>query len=231
MPSTARRALGCRLTMAGTVRGEPAAHVLHLNHRRGTTSVVDGMPEAGERQAIGKGSNSLYALLGGVVGAASLISLLQKISGVELAPVLAECMAYGQQIIGFFTEPIMTVLARVLPFALPEWYRDLWVISFVLTSLNLQAALIEVGEGDTVPGPVRIFLNIFFGLCILGLAALNAFILLGLAIPFLALRDLGNKNDAATAKTCLASVALAALATIAFFALNSQLQDTAVASP
>jgi hypothetical protein len=160
-----------------------------------------------------------------------LISLLQKISGVELAPVLAECMAYRQQVIGFFTEPIMTVLARVLPFALPEWYRDLWVISFVLTSLNLQAALIEVGKGDAVPRPVIMFLNIFFGLCILGLAALNAFILLGLAIPFLALRDLRNKNDADTAKTCLTSVALAALAAVAFFALNSQLQDTAVASP
>jgi hypothetical protein len=193
--------------------------------------MVDGMPEARERQAIGKGSGSLYALLGGVVSAASLISLLQKISGVELVPVLAQCMAYGQQIIGFFTEPIMTVLARVLPFAVPEWYRDLWVISFVLTFLNLQAALIEVGEGDGVPRPVGMILNMFFGLCILGLAALNALILLGLALPFLALRDLGDKGDAAAAKTCLTSVALAGLATVTFFALNSQLQDTAVASP
>ena len=140
-------------------------------------------------------------------------------------------MAYGQQIIGFFTEPIMTALARVLPFAVPEWYRDLWVISFVLTFLNLQAALIEVGEGDSVPRPVGMILNMFFGLCILGLAALNALVLLGLALPFLALRDLGDKSDAAAAKTCLTSVALAGLAAVAFFALNSQLQDTAVASP
>ena len=82
-----------------------------------------------------------------------------------------------------------------------------------------------------MPRPVRITLNVFFSVCILGLAALNALILLGLAMPFLALRDLRNKNDAATAKTCLTSVALAALAAVAFFALNSQLQDTAVASP
>jgi hypothetical protein len=193
--------------------------------------MVDGMPEARERRAISKGFNSLYALLGSVVSATSLICLLQKISGVELAPVLAECMAYCQQIIGFFTEPIMTVVARVLPFAVPEWYRDLWVISFVLTSLNLQAALIEVGEGDAVPRPVRMFLNMFFSVCILGLAALNALILLGLAMPFLALRDFRKKNDAATAKTCLTSVVLAALAAVAFFAFNSQLQGTAVASP
>jgi hypothetical protein len=101
----------------------------------------------------------------------------------------------------------------------------------VLTSLNLQSALIEVGDGDAVPRPVRMFLNMFFGACILGLAALNAFILLGLAIPFLALKDLHNQNDPATAKICLTSVALAALAAVAFFALNSQFQDTAVASP
>ena len=147
----------------------------------------------------------------------------------ELVPVLAECMAYCQQIIGFFTEPIMTVVMRVLPLTVPDWYRDLWVISFVLTSLNLQAALIEIGEGNTVPRLVRLLLNMFFGVCILGLAALNAVILLGLATPFLALRDLRNKNDATTAKTCLASVALAALAAVAFFALNSQLQDAAMA--
>ena len=175
--------------------------------------------------------NSLYALLGSVVGGGSLICLLQKISRVDLTPMLQEGMAVYQEIVNFFTEPMMTTLARVLPFAVPEWYRDLWVISFVLTSLNLRAALIELGEGDAVPRHVRMFLNMFFGLCILGLAALNALILLGLAMPFLALRDLRDKNDAATAKTCLTSVALAALAAVAFFALNSQLQDTAVASP
>jgi hypothetical protein len=179
----------------------------------------------------GRRLNSLYAVLGSVVSGGALICLLQKIFRVGLAPVLAEGMGSFQEIVHFFTEPIMTVLAGVLPFAVPEWYCDLWVISFVLTLVNLQGALIGVKrEGKAWLVAARTFLYIFFGVCILGLAALNAFVLLGLAMPFLALRDLRNKSEAATAKTCLMSVVLAMLITAAFFALNSQLQDPAIAA-
>lgn len=175
--------------------------------------------------------NSLYALLGSIVSGGALICLLQKIFGVGLAPVLAESVASFQEIVRFFTEPIMTVLSRIVPFSVPEWYCDLWVISFVLTSLNLQGALIRItSEGKAWLVAARTFLYIFFCVCILGLAALNAFVLLGLAMPFLALRDLRNKSEAATAKTCLMSVVLAVLMAVAFFALNSQLQDAAMAA-
>jgi hypothetical protein len=178
----------------------------------------------------GSGLKALYAVLGGVISAGALICLLQEIFPVALAPALANSIASYQEIIHLLTEPIMTALARVLPFAVPEWYRDLWIISFVLTSLNLQNALLQTnGQGSIWLVLARTFAYIFFGVCILALAALNALLLLGLVVPFLAVRDLSNKNDAAAARTCLMSVSVAALAAVAFFALNSQLQDAVMA--
>ncbi|MGP0094653.1 MAG: hypothetical protein ACLPKB_32590, partial [Xanthobacteraceae bacterium] len=106
-----------------------------------TSGLTQSRKQAGVK---GRRLNFLYAVLGSVVSGGALICLLQMIFRVGLAPVLADGLGSFQEIVHFFTEPIMTVLAGVLPFAVPEWYCDLWVISFVLTALNLQDALIGV---------------------------------------------------------------------------------------
>jgi len=71
--------------------------------------------------------NRWWKLIGLVSGTLSLISLVQKILKVGLMPLPAAIINYYRDML----TPLHIVIESLIPFHVPEWYEDLWVLSFL----------------------------------------------------------------------------------------------------
>ena len=76
-----------------------------------------------------------FSILSGLVSAMSLISLIIKYFDVGLAPIAAQLVQFYRDVVAFFLDPILAYV----PFRIPAWYRDTFVISLMLLALNLRS--------------------------------------------------------------------------------------------
>ena len=172
-----------------------------------------------EQVTVRREVSNLYAIIGGLVSAGSLISLVQKFFNIGLAPVLAEFVAYYRRIAHFFVD----WLFFWVPFEVPGWYKDAYVISFVFLVTFVRAIVAVLvfrypsGGSKAIP---------FFAAGLVG-ALFWSVPLVGLFMPLAAPRLLGGfeQQDEAKAMLRLYTKMLfaMAIATVAFFALNSQM--------
>lgn len=80
-------------------------------------------------------SGSWWKVFGLVAGSLSLISLIEKIWHVGLLPFPALIVEYYRDML----VPIHNIVSSFLPFSVPEWYQDLWVLSALYFSMWAKA--------------------------------------------------------------------------------------------
>ena len=161
-----------------------------------------------EQTTVRREVSNFYAIIGGVVSAGSLISLAQKAFNVGLAPVLAELVAYYRQIVHFFTDWLLSWV----PFHVPDWYHDLCVLSFVGIAVlgKAQFSVDQIGGTGRI-GAAR---------AVLFSAVLFAPTLGGILLLLTALHV---REDQPVDRVYTTMVVAMIVATVAFFALNSQM--------
>lgn len=132
-----------------------------------------------------------YAIGGGLINAASAISLIEKIFSVGLAPVFQEFINYYRKVAYFFLDPIFSLL----PLYVSSSYKDLYLVSLISLAMLLRSG--EVAYADRVhrqyprlsaglnkrPAARAAFLLIEFLLALLANLSL-----VGLVLPFVIVR-------------------------------------------
>lgn len=166
--------------------------------------------------------NKGYAIVGTVVSALSLASLIQKYLDVGLKPIVAEFLAYYHKVIGVLTTPIVAIM----PFSVPDWYRDAYVLSFVMLLAETRAVFMTgvVRENVSVPFFLRlnwiaVFIAVAGSIMLLGLLAIVWKPLELSAI----VNGEGSAHERRRTRYSLLMFATAWAIAVAFFALNSQL--------
>ena len=153
--------------------------------------------------------SGLYAITGGFISAASLISLITKIFSVGLAPVLQEFVDYYRKVTHFFVD----WLFFWLPFKVPDTYKDAYVIAFVLSLLILRAV-------DSIRPAKQWWRSYLLRPLVAAVAAVP---LLGFLVLAISLVRVSQPLNSGADKVFLHSVGAMVIVTIAFFAFNSQL--------
>ena len=160
------------------------------------------------------------AVLSGLFATLSVVSLVNKYLSFGLAPIALDFMNVYRKAIGLVMDPLL----GLLPFTMPGWYKDAFVLSFVLLLLEFRAVTYvnKVMPGPRTPYLLKVrFLNIY-------LAALLSLFLVGvLAIVakpvevYGLLRGWATPHQRVRGTTFLISFATTFVASVAFFALNS----------
>jgi hypothetical protein len=108
---------------------------------------------AGKKSTDEEGELKLQATMFGVpVSALALISLVQRVFHVGLTPVLMEIVATWRRL----TEPLAALLkfiASFVPFHLPDWYHDAFILSFILALILFKAIFLHVTIPDDNDDP------------------------------------------------------------------------------
>jgi hypothetical protein len=107
------------------------------------------------------GSGSWWKIFGLVAGSLSLISLAQKIWHVGLLPIPAAIIGYYRDML----VPIHNIVSSFVPFTIPDWYEDLWILSALYFSMwarafdySLGHKGYKYGRDNFGVGPIRYFL-------------------------------------------------------------------------
>ena len=136
-------------------------------------------------------------------------------------PIAADFFAYYHKVIHILTAPIVAVL----PFSVPDWYRDAYMLSFVMLLGETRAVFItRVRENPNVPFFMRLNWLTFYA------AAIGSIILFGLVSLLWKPLELsaiingeGSPHQRRRTRYSLLMFAIAVAIAVAFFALNSQL--------
>lgn len=162
-------------------------------------------------------------VVGTSVSAISLISLLQKVFGFGLSSVFREFITYYRKVFHFPFE----LLAAVLPVHVPDWYKDAFVLSFIMLSAHLRADAAE-GRLRFDSRFTRIMTSVAFPLLLsiplLGLLTFLVMLSIVVSRPA-ALGDDRERVDSAVRASRYEAISLfcVAVAVIVFFVLNSQM--------
>lgn len=138
-----------------------------------------------------KAASWMYALVGGIISAISLVSFLQHLLNVGLSPVLHEGLGYYRHIAGVIFGYLLGWVRYIIPhWTLPPLYRDLLTISFVGSAGYLRGIAIgtleqfeekwdEVHESENIRVSARVTLWIgstiiwfIVGVSLLGMLAI-----------------------------------------------------------
>ena len=171
-----------------------------------------------EQATMQKEVSNAYAIIGGLVSAGSLISLVQKLFSVGLSPVLYEFVAYYRRVAYFFVD----WMTFWLPFQVPGWYKDAYIISVVCCATYMRAAVATKGGMSWASSLAANAIGVVGGL-------IASIVLSGFIFPLLAAAVLRSdrKDDDFGFREMLQlyikMLVATCLATIAFFALNSQM--------
>jgi len=154
----------------------------------------------------------MLGALSGLVGALSVVSITVKIWKVGLSPVLVELLAFYTRIVRATTDPIISIL----PFNTSDWYRDAYVISFILVTLWVRSLLIARPPPMEAPrGALPIL--------ILATAALLSVPLFGFVTLAILLPTAKITRIPEVRSIYWVTLLAASLAVLIFFVLNSQL--------
>jgi hypothetical protein len=81
--------------------------------------------------------NYWWWAIGTLVASLSLISLIQKVGGIDLAPIPQAIVDYVQVAFG----PLRTFFVSVMPFRLPDWYTETYTLSFICSTALARSIL------------------------------------------------------------------------------------------
>jgi hypothetical protein len=170
------------------------------------------MPQSHPQQALGT-INWTIALLGGLLSSLSVVNIIVKLYKVGLNPVLADVLAFYSKVITAVTEPILALL----PFDAPQWYRDAYVISFVLCTLWLRSLwMVQKIRGEEQPqGASVAFPILFLIISALLSIALFGFLTIVILMPWAKLARMPESR-----RTYWFTILWAAAGTVLFFAFN-----------
>lgn len=176
-----------------------------------------------EQVTVRREVSNFYAIIGGVVSAGSLISLVQKVFNVGLAPVLAEFVAYYRRITNFFVD----WLFFWWPFELSEIYKDLYAVSLIMAMVMVRAMVsVLVADNPMTSSKSAVFLLLMMAFAALISVGLLG-IVMGVGLIFAPVIGPGRNSDDeqawATRSVFMKMLLAMTIATVAFFALNSQM--------
>jgi hypothetical protein len=169
------------------------------------------------QQHVASETRNTYAVISGLVSAISVISLVAKVFDVGLAPVLREFIEFYRRIANILISPLL----YIVPFQVPEWYRDAFVASLVAMMLFCRSSYLawpnrSAADSQILNWMLYLLLSFLFSIPLIGLLLLAIFPLKSLS---------SDKFDRGRARARLFVIALVttSIAAGAFFALNSQL--------
>jgi hypothetical protein len=171
---------------------------------------------------------SFYGLAGGIASSGSIINLATKLYQTGLAPMLQELLDWYRKIVHLFTDPLMELISKFLPFPIPGWYHDLYVISFILCTLYFRSVFRHMFPRlrFSIKSLAIIVLSGLFSLIVFG------FVLFALSLFFLVKPPHSDAADSGVnpisviphvARLFFVSLGVAVVVTVVFFAANSQL--------
>ena len=133
-----------------------------------------------------------FALLSSIlqfpISVMALISLTQRVFSVELSPTLADFVQFWRHLI----MPIAVIINHVIPIIVPQWYPDVFIISF-MASIMVTQALPDTFNPDD--GPMKRALMQCAALFLL------AFSLYGFAmLPVIIIFALGENETRSTSR-------------------------------
>jgi hypothetical protein len=158
-----------------------------------------------------------WQALGVITGSLSLISFTQKVFDIGLAGTFAAFVEYYRAVFYPLLQPIYAALAFILPFDLPDWYKDAYLLSVILFApLMRTVTMQQAREGDGIFTVTAASVSLTLG---------ASLVLLGLYIPFLVIKAFveDDDDDQGTYRKISVSLLCILAAAILFFALNYQL--------
>ncbi|MFM9848920.1 MAG: hypothetical protein ACKVP3_17355 [Hyphomicrobiaceae bacterium] len=159
-------------------------------------------------------------MLSGLLATLSVTSLITRYWSVGLGAVALEFIGFYRKAIAFVMDPLLSIL----PFTLPGWYKDAYVLSFILLLLEFKAVATvnKITPGPNTPYLLRIaFINVYLS------ALLSAFLVGLVAIlwkPFEAhgiLKGQATAHQRARGTYFFISLGTTFAATVALFAINA----------
>lgn len=115
------------------------------------SEAVSQVSEVGDRD----GQRSIdafwfFALLGSVVSAFAIVSLIVKAFAIGLSPIMLETLEYYRSVANFLFGGLLDALRWIMPtLSVPDWLKDVWALSFVGGAVGGRAFLLAEG---TTPG-------------------------------------------------------------------------------
>jgi hypothetical protein len=85
---------------------------------------------------------SSFVLVGCLASSASVISLIQRWLDVGIVPLLFEMLSYYRKIAHLLLTPVLTLI----PFKVPVWYQDAYVLSLVFVMAFMKAVTLETDQ-------------------------------------------------------------------------------------
>ncbi len=153
----------------------------------------------------------LVCILQFTIGVMALISLFQRVFLVYLSPMLADFIQFWRN----FTKPINIIIDHVIPVTIPQWYPDVFIISFMVSIMVTQALPDTFNPDD---GPIKRALMRCAALLLLALS-LYGFAMLPVIIIFAS----GENQTGSTSRPVALGLSAVLIATIIFFAINALL--------
>jgi len=176
---------------------------------QGMASMNNSLPDLAHKPSNGRSDVDFQAsILAAPVSALALISV-QKIFDVGLGKVLGDVIDVWRHV----TAPLSHLLAVIVPFHLPSWYPDLFVISFILATLFFRSLPVKVHM------KTDLIINWLFSFAAALLAA-------GVLMLVISLHDAlysGKPEDRASARLHLRYVFHVICLTLVFYVANSSL--------
>ena len=96
----------------------------------------------------------------------ALINLIHKIFSIGLTPVLNDIITLWKQV----TAPLHLLLSHIIPFHLPDWYYDLFIISFILSAIMWRRGIPAKPHDNQAKYMLFIYtLSFLISICFLGI--------------------------------------------------------------
>ena len=176
--------------------------------------------------------NFWWIFFSSVAGSMSFVSLLQAYFKIGLAPIMAQFLNYYRT----WLYPCFELIGQFFPFAIPGWYKDLFLISFIFSITYCRAILrnIFAPVSPDVTFRANLVANLVFYSIGVFFTSILSVTLLGTLTPILALLNYrkarrqgsegpGIQMEASIVKTYYKSLFCMAVIAFLFFATNVQL--------